>query len=573
MFIPGLIPCRRRRSSVHPPARSRSLAPIQSSFLVLLFCAAIMVPQPSWAQLPSDTHDTFVLSGTVVNSVTGEAISRALVRATGQVSRATFTDSEGHFQFEGLPPVQIILSVQKPGYVSDQDTGGPSLTRIVVGPSTGPQTLKLQPLSAISGRVTDASGQPIERIAVRLICRNLRDGRRIWEPRGMIETDEDGHFRFANLMPDTYYLSVGPAQSQDRILPEGEKPTTGFPHVYYPGVPDLASAAPIQLAAGQQWQADLSLNAVPVYHVAGIVSGQPPEHGVGLMTFSSSGDDLMLPARVNSETGTFSLDNVPAGSYVLKALSNGEAQQLRAEQRISVAGNLDNVHLALAPAISIPIVVHMQSRATSGAGYAAAGLNAGPWSESRPPLNVALLPTQPNANESFSTFQHGANGRVMVMQNVEPGTYTVNLLPQSPWYIQSATYGQTNALSDDITVAPGQSYPLEISLRDDAASLRVTVKGLTGLDTASDERADVIIIPQPASKLPPHVLRGVTNTYTEMGLAPGDYLIFAFDRIDGLEYTNPDALSSYASQAAHVTLSANQQGQVLLDLIRVGKGE
>ena len=38
-------------------------------------------------------------------------------------------------------------------------------------------------------------------------------------------------------------------------------------------------------------------------------------------------------------------------------------------------------------------------------------------------------------------------------------------------------------------------------------------------------------------------------------LAPGDYMVFAFDRVDGLEYSNADALAPYASRAAHVTLS------------------
>jgi len=158
----------------------------------------------------------------------------------------------------------------------------------------------------------------------------------------------------------------------------------------------------------------------------------------------------------------------------------------------------------------------------------------------------------------------------MVLQNVDPGTYTVDLRPQPPWYVQSASYGQTNALSDDITVAAGQAYALEIALRDDSASLTLTVRGH---EDGRSPGAIVVISPQPPSKRMPAVLNGITKTYTETGLAPGEYLVFAFDRIDGLEYTNPDALAPYASQAAQVTLSANQQAQVSLDLIPVGKGE
>lgn len=378
-------------------------------------------------------------------------------------------------------------------------------------------------------------------------------------------------------MPATYYLSVGPAQSGTQILAAGEKPTSGFPHLYYPGVPDLASAAPIQLNPGQQFQADFSLNPVPVYQVTGSITGQPADRGVGLMTLTSSGDDVMLPTKMNSELGTFSLDSVPAGSYILKATSNSEGQPLHAEQRVSVAANIDSVHLAMAPVMPISVVVHLQSHSSSSASSSTTGeiAHVGPivssTNDNRPPLSVGLLPTQPNATESFSTFQHrGPGNNTLVLQNVEPGTYSVTLIPQQPWYVQSATYGQTNALYDDITVAAGQSYPLEVTLRDDGASLMVNVKDL---GSANHPKADVLILPQPVSRLTPHVLRGVTNSYTDMGLPPGEYLVFAFDRIDGVEYTNPDALSSYASQAAHVTLSSGQQGQASVDLIEVGEGE
>ena len=557
------------------PRKSREIAPCARKLaaLILLWCLASVAPLPSAAQVPADSRDGFVLSGTVVNSVTGEPISRALVRASGPAMRTAFSDSEGHFQFEGLPAGHVMLTAQKPGYFSEQDLTGYSFHPIMVGPNTGALSLKLQPLSAISGRVIDAAGQPIERISVRLTCRTLRNGRKAWEPRGMAETDEDGHFRFPSLMPATYYVAVGPSQSEGKILASGEKPATGFPHVYFPGVPDLASAAPIQLAAGQQYEADFSLAAVPVYSVTGSITGAPPEHGVGLMTLTPSGDDLMLPTKINSELGTFSLDAVPAGTYILKAMASAENQPLRAEQRITVAANLDNVHLALTPAISIPVVVHMQSRNASSGGSSVVSRPSGSLivGQERPPISVGLLPNQPNAAEVFSSFgQRPGNGasNTMTLPNVDPGSYTVSLMPQSPWYVQSAGYGQTNVLYDDITVTPGQSYPLDIVLRDDSASLTISIRGQSG---PGQSPAGVVILPQPATKQAPHILNGVTNNYTEMGLAPGDYLVFAFDRIDGLEYTDADALAAYASQAAHVTLAAGQQGQVALDLIHVGQ--
>jgi len=528
---------------------------------------ALFSAKPAFAQLGGQAgagaHDTFVLSGSVLNSATGEPIPRALVRANGSASRSAFSDGDGRFQFEGLPAGQIILTAQKPGFFSDQEAGGSFVHPIEIGPNTGAQTIKLAPMSAIYGRVTDASNIGIEHISVRLTCRALRDGHTLWEPRGMSETDEDGHFRFASLMPGTYFLSVGPAQSEGQILPEGQHATTGFPHLYYPGVPDLNSAAPLQLAAGQQAEADFSLSPVPIYHVSGAVSGQAPDQGVGLMVFSTSGDELSLPVHFNMEVGTFSFDSVPAGTYVVKAVSSASLTPLRAEQRITVSSNLDNVHLTLSPAISIPVVVHMQSHPTSS-GASASGSR---WGEDHPPVSVALLPSQPNATESYSSFQQRGGHNVMVIQNVDPGSYTVKLMPQPPWYVQSASYGQTNVLYDDITVAAGQSYPLEVSLRDDSASLTATLRG----DNARQQRATLIVVPQTHSKSSPLAMGG-SGTYTLTGLPPGEYLVFAFDRIEGLEYSNPDALEPYASQAASITLSPGQNAQLSLDLIQRGNG-
>ncbi|HSM84806.1 MAG TPA: hypothetical protein VLT16_01585, partial [Candidatus Limnocylindrales bacterium] len=53
-------------------------------------------------------------------------------------------------------------------------------------------------------------------------------------------------------------------------------------------------------------------------------------------------------------------------------------------------------------------------------------------------------------------------------------------------------------------------------------------------------------------------------------LAPGEYKVFAFDSIDGLDYTNPEAIAPYASSAAHVTVSANGNTSVTVDLVHTG---
>lgn len=529
--------------------------------LVLLFCVAVtLAPRVLIAQGQSGNQPIYSLNGSVLNSATGEPIPRALVRTNGTVQREAFTDAQGRFQIDSMPQGQVTVSAQKPGFFGQQEENGGSGAWIEVGPNSSAVSLKLVPQGAIYGKVVDSAGLPIEHMPLRLTARSVREGRRRWEPRGMIETDEDGLFRFAGLMPGTYYLSAGPREGELQLMPEGEKQKSGFPHVYYPGVPDFAAASPIQLGPGQQTEADLSLGAVPVYQVAGMVSGHLPDQGVAFQVLTTAGDEISLPTNFNMETGVFTLENVPAGNYMLRAVSQSGMQPMRAEMRITVNSNLDGLRLTLAPSITIPIVVRTDSRASSGSGSA-------PASPQRPPLSVQLTPTEIATSEAFSTYD-GNRGGIM-LQNVDFGTYTVELRPHSPWYVLSASYGQTNVLYDDISVSPGQSYPLDVVLRDDSASISGTVKPADG----TPPHATVVVVPQPISRLQPHMSRGVTDSFNVSGLAPGDYLVFAFDQADGLELGDQDVIDTYASQAAHVTLTPNQKAQIQLDLIHVGKGQ
>ena len=193
----------------------------RSSVQCLCICGLLL---PDYRQHKSQIQPsgkgsaTFTLNGTVVNSVTGEPVGRALVRVLGPVQRTAFTDQEGHFQIEGVQEGSP-LGAQKPGYFSPMALDGGGSNRVgIVGPDAGPVTLKLTPQSVISGRVTDIAGDPIERLPVRLTERSVREGRQRWDSLGFAESDEDGRFRFANLMPGTYYLAVGPGGREVRLL-------------------------------------------------------------------------------------------------------------------------------------------------------------------------------------------------------------------------------------------------------------------------------------------------------------------------------------------------------------------
>jgi len=540
---------------------------LKSLLLLCLFAVRLPVPCPAQLAAPgsaSNPEERFTLNGIVVNSATGEPIARALVRLSGMVQRTAFSDGDGRFQIDALPAGQADIVAQKPGYFSRQELEGGHTNQLVgIGPSMGTIVVKLTPQGAIYGRITDSAGEPLENVPVRLTARNIHRGHMRWASVGYMQTDEDGKFRIANLMPGTYYLAAGPSWEHNQLLPGGGGPKTGYSNSYYPGVSDLASASPIRLAAGQQAQADLSLNTSPLFHVNGTVTGYPEAKGFNLQFFSSAGDRAPFPVPYDPDLGTFHADKVPAGSYLLKVSAQVGTQSLQAETRLNVAANVDNVRLALAPAISIPVMVTKESRAPH---------NQGPEPNQGPqPFSVTLVPSEPSAVQHYSIQRGSTPPYVMELQNVDPGKYAVDVIPRGSWYVHSAKYGQTNLLTDPMIVAPGQAFPMEVVLRDDSATLTGAVKSSPdGVATA----AAVIAVLQPSSsRSAKATLATPENGFTISGLPPGDYLLYALEHGEDVEYSNPEALQPYASQATKITLAPNQSAKATLSLIHTGGGE
>ena len=57
------------------------------------------------------------------------------------------------------------------------------------------------------------------------------------------------------------------------------------------------------------------------------------------------------------------------------------------------------------------------------------------------------------------------------------------------------------------------------------------------------------------------------------GIPPGDYLLYPFDDPTGVEYSNPEVLRSYTSQATPITITPGQTAKVTAQLIHTGTGE
>jgi hypothetical protein len=133
--------------------------------------------------------------------------------------------------------------------------------------------------------------------------------------------------------------------------------------------------------------------------------------------------------------------------------------------------------------------------------------------------------------------------------------------------VASVEWGDIDLLRDPLEFTPvSRLPPIEVQLRNDGASLSVSV--------ASNGAAASGWILLVSSQRP----REAKVSFVEANhqgilenLAPGDYAVIALDRIDGLEYTNPDVLSESMARSVHVTLEPEQQRSLKLELTHTAR--
>lgn len=549
-------------------------------FLLAVFWLAAASWSPAQIALSNSSgNETYKLQGEVVNSVTGEAIPYALVTVSSENKQALLTGPDGHFEFTGLRAGRVSVTASKPGFFENDERkisvsdrmgtifasarsngryaiNGLGVT-VQIGPDTAPVVFKLAPEGMITGHVEDSHGEPIERAFIRVESVIISDGRKRWTQIAGTTSREDGTFRIANLHPGRYYVSVH-SLTRGRTLEDiNAANPMGYPlSVYYPAAPDRASAAPIDIAAGQHVEIQFALGLQPVFKVSGEVGGWTKGQSVNIRLLSSTGEDIGLPGRFYPGDGRFEMQGVPAGNYRLEARGENTG-----EQPLHVGGNLNGVHMVLRPRLSIPVIIRNDATRTPEM----KANNSGP--HQTPPINLVVHRTDFEGEyRSASLEQHNDDSPPSL--NVGPGRYSVDLSAfYNGVYVQSARYGDIDLLREELIVQPAAApRPIEIVLRDDSASLQVKI-----MREERDLMCAVLVVPDAAPGQVKMVNVGGDSENFVMGfingLAPGDYKVFAFDSLDTIEFRNPEVMKQYSAKAAHVTLSGGVPSNVSVELI------
>jgi Carboxypeptidase regulatory-like domain len=542
--------------------------------LAVMFWGAVIpsssLAQSTLAQLTAPAQQTtptstavYNIDGVVVNSATGAPVNAALVQAIFQGARSSvLTQPDGKFHLTDVPQGPLNVSVEKPGFFSEQQLPQDfnMRTQLVAGPDTPFLVLKLVPEGVIYGRITDPDGLPVENLRVALLYGSVSDGRKNWLQRFGGQTTEDGEFRIFGIPPGSYYLRAG--QNFD----QASRAQGSFPVTYYPGRPDRDSAAVIDITPGAEVRADFYVAPTRFYRISGTVAGYSLGSQVSVQLLSSEIGGTNPGVVVNKATGAFRGPSVPAGVYVLRALTTTGNEQLRASVFLNVDTDIPGVHLALAPSVTIPVNVHSEMTHNTNA----TALN-GAAQQQPPSVNVRLFSQTAFAGDQAAFAGMGLDGRPesrsLAVRNLEPGTYRAQITPNGLGYVASAFCGGANLLNEDLTVAPGSPIqPIEVVLRDDFASLGVSVSS-----DGHPSQAVVLLIPEQVQRSAINIRVDQTGHGQSSSVPPGEYRALAVDRSVDLAYRNSEVMREYAGREQFVRLPPGGHDSLNLELQKRGE--
>jgi hypothetical protein len=485
----------------------KNLLPLVAAFALLVplqFTAAQTAPPASRAGSAVGTT-TASTNAPRLGSITGRvvsddgqplagirvSVSTSDANAVSQSTQAVLTDGEGHFRADGLRPAAYQVTAYAPAYVTPPLPGGePTYYRI--GETV---TLTLRKGGVITGKVTDALGEPAVGVAVNPVL--VRDERghkalAMTSVPGFV-TDDRGIYRLYGLTPGVYVVRVsGDPSFGGRTAVDGDVPT------YHPSA-TADDAAEVAVGVGEE------ITGVDIRHrgerghvVSGRVTGLNSEDArtsptgmVEVVTITLARMPGGVPVGsafvvVRESRRGFSFRGLPDGEYELVARLGfpGKDGSASAPRRVTVkGGDVTGVELTLAPLGSVAGRFTLEPRGESGQkGECAARESA--------LAETTVVARRDEAGRKttdddelrwwYPRLRGGSVGEdgEFVLRNLSAGHYRlVPQLPSEGWYVRAVVMTAANKTLTDV----GRGG-LALKAGEKVTGLRVTIaEGAAGL--------------------------------------------------------------------------------------------
>jgi hypothetical protein len=576
--------------------------PLQTlAFALLLFIWEASACQFGSAQNPQpESKPADSIHGVVLNSVSHEPISRALVSSPDN-RFATLTDSEGRFEIAFAEPENktgpddsgsagkisyqgsdrpFALTARKPGFLSERN----EIQNLPPDAASKDNTIFLTPEALIVGRVVLPTAEASDTIQLELYHRQVQEGRARWVPAGSASTKSNGEFRFAELAAGSYKLLTQELLDRDPLVFDPRGQLYGFPPVYFPNAIDFAGAQTIQLAAGQIFQADITLVKRAYYPVKVAVANAPPSSGINIVVSVQGHKGPGFSLGYNNREQTIE-GMLPDGNYTLEASGFGP-NAASGLLNISVKGAaLEGPRMTLLPNGSIGVNVKEEFTSSEDRNASSLNIEGPPVSDKqhgpRRYLNLRLESADDFAQKGDTWMRppSGPEDDSLAIDGVAPGRYWVRA-DSSRGFVASISSGMTDLQHQPLVVGlGGSSSPIEVTMRDAAAEIDGTIEGMA----ASFSGAEGTAAPGSAEMSPVHVycvpLPDSSGEFKDLWvpangkfgpqqLPPGTYRVLAFDHQQPeLEYHNPEAMRPYEAKGLLVRVVPGQKEHLHLQLI------
>jgi Carboxypeptidase regulatory-like domain len=507
------------------------------------------------------------VEGRVVNQA-GQPLSNATVALLGNnrtpaaplpPSYTTTSNAAGGFVFEDVEPDTYRLFARHTGYlefVFTQPDG-----KVVIPIARGDRRIlevKMTRQSFVSGRVTDADGEPFPGALVSVFRVNRRNGtRQLTAASNPVPAGADGIFSIGNLSAGRYYLAASSPPSLTKTNQREVRGNSGgderYVTTYFPAALDSASASSIEIAPGAEIRnMDIRMQKAGVFHVYGkMVNAAGTTVAPATLKLRDPGvtDPLSSRNRIASRDGSFAFNGLLPGTYVLQAWS-GASQELQGHQIIAVTDrDVENAVLLLAPGLDIPLSVRIDDADDQQA------------QKIRSSLGRFTLTASDGLNDN--AMAQSKSDDAWIFHNIGPGTYRMGLGGPDGTYVKSIRFGNQDITTSFLDTTSGGGA-LEMVLSPHAAEVTGMVQDANGQPLSG------VTVTLWMPGLPTYgTLDQARSTGTDAtghfrfgNLRPGEYRIAAWEKIEPGMGNVPDFHVSFDSSATPLKVSEDSHQTV-----------